>query len=117
MPVFCSLLTVSNSGVSSLLLLSNRSGRSCRTCSNRWLSSPYWLRLSIQNPPRSGYVFMTSKKLSQLNSPNPGRAFRLMGGPAYAENAAESNQLGLLRSFGSGVGLAGFNPTQTNLGP
>jgi len=54
MPVFCSLLIMSKSGVSVLLLLKVKLGRSVlifwyRPCVFQKLFS-----LSIQNPPRSG---------------------------------------------------------------
>ena len=54
MPVFCSWSTVSNSGVSSLLLLSNMFGRMDRTVWKRLLAVQYGLRLSIQNPSSAG---------------------------------------------------------------
>ena len=55
MPVFCSLLTVSMIGVSSLLLLSNQDGPLLRgSVRTGPCCSQYALSLSIQKPDRSG---------------------------------------------------------------
>ena len=53
-PVFCSWSTVSNAGVSSLLLDSNMFGRFVRTWSQRLCEFQYAFRLSIQKPSSVG---------------------------------------------------------------